>query len=161
MKAFWFHGLLFLGVCALLTSCSGGPGQGADAAAPAGAEGELLLNLCPEEGCRVEVTAAERQGEELLLSLQANFAPDLARNHIHIYWDNFSAEQVGSDSPARFGVRQGEWAEVERTSFATSGRVSVSARGESMMICATAADLDHRVINPRQSDCFEVGELVR
>lgn len=150
---------LVLGTCALLTSCAGPDGEqnaGVEGV-PASQEGDLL---CPDRGCRVEISEAERQGSELQLTFEANFAPDLARNHFHVYWDNFSAQQVSSDAGARFGVRQGEWSETDENPFTTNGATSVTVQGNSMIICVTAADLNHSVIDPQHSDCFDVGELV-
>lgn len=154
---------LVLGTCVLLTSCAGGDGEQNEGleGVPASQEGDLLLNLCPDRGCRVEISEAERQEGELQLTFEANFAPDLARNHFHVYWDNFSAQQVSSDAGARFGVRRGDWSEAEENPFTTNGATSVTARGNSMIICVTAADLNHSVIDPQYSDCFNVGELIR
>lgn len=160
MKTFSMRGLVTLGACAcaLLAACSGERESDGPAGSPD--DGEVLLNVCPPEGCRVEITAAERQAGELELSFEANFAPDLARNHLHVYWDNFSTEQVSVDAAVRFGVRQGDWAETDENPYVTGGAASVGARGESMSICATASDLNHGVIDPQLADCFDVGELV-
>lgn len=160
IKAFCLRSFLLLGTCALLISCSGVDGkQDALEETPA-SEGELLINLCPDRGCRVEISEVERQGGELQLTFEANFAPDLARNHLHVYWDNFSAQQVSVDAGIRFGVRQGDWTETDENVFVTSGATMVGARGDSMVICVTVADLNHSVIDPQHSDCFDVGELL-
>lgn len=108
----------------------------------------------------MQISEVERQGRELQLTFDANFAPDLARNHFHVFWDNFSAEQVSSDAEARFGVRQGDWSETDENPFVTKGATLVAARGDAMIICVVAADLNHRVIDPQLADCFDVGELV-
>lgn len=153
---------LVLGTCAVLTSCVGGNGEQEDVSEgmPASDEGELLLNLCPDRGCRVEILEVERQASELQLTFELNFAPDLARNHLHVYWDNFSAEQVSLDAASRFGVRQGDWVDAADDTFTTAGATSVGRRGDSMTICVTAADRNHSVINPQLADCFDVGELI-
>lgn len=143
--------------CLLLLAACSGLFPGSDEASD---QEELLLNVCPPEGCRVDIEAIDRQGSELSLTLRSNFKPSLDRNHFHVYWDNFSAEQVSEDSVLRFHVRKGDWEATEDNPYLTSGAASLESRGESMALCVTAADAGNNVIDPELSDCFDVGVFV-
>ena len=67
-----------------------------------------VANACPAEGCEIKIVDATRDGDEIAVTWEANFVPDVSKNHIHIYWDRYTADQVSSDAEAR-GVTQGEW----------------------------------------------------
>lgn len=121
-------------------------------------EGEPASNACPPEGCEIEFVSVETEGEELAVTWTANFAPDLARNHIHIYWDTYDADQVSSDAEAR-GVEQGDWLPTDAYPvLVTEGAVSVAAADGSTMLCATAADRDHAVLDSSIVNCVDVSD---
>ena len=54
------------------------------------------------------ISDVENDGDELRITWEANFTPDFSKNHIHVYWDTYSADQVSDDAADR-GVEQGEW----------------------------------------------------
>jgi hypothetical protein len=140
-------------VLVTLAAC-GGTDSGEDVA---GDEGPVA-NACPADGCTVTVTDATSAGDELEVSWDANFLPDVSRNHIHVYWDNYSAEQVSSDAEAN-GLEQGEWVPTDAyPTYTTDGAVSVGVAGSSTTLCVTAADRDHAVLDPALEHCVDVSE---
>ncbi len=119
-----------------------------------------VSNACPADGCRITITGAARRGKEIAVTWKANFVPDISRNHIHVYWDIYTADQVSSDAESR-GVTQGEWVPTDVVpTYVTGGAVSVSKRGGSTRICATAGDRDHAVINSSLVSCRDVSDLL-
>ena len=128
----------------------------APAAAAAGQKG----NACPVEGCLIEVTEAERTGDELSLTFTANFDPDVSRNHIHVYWDRFTSKQV-SNNAETVGVTKGQWVPTKVTNgFLTQGAVSLLQREGSTKVCVTAGDRNHDVIDAAKFTCRDVGAIV-
>ncbi|MEX2587405.1 MAG: hypothetical protein WD602_05345 [Actinomycetota bacterium] len=161
MKSRWIQSIGVLGALALLVSCASEGGQpDGEAQPPAGEEDAALPNACPQEGCRVSISAAEQVGDELELTLDANFEPDLARNHFHVYWDTYDAEQVSDDAERRFGVTQGDWVPTDENPYRTGDAASMRERSGSMAICVTAGDGDHNVIDPEIAECFDVTGFV-
>ena len=120
-----------------------------------------VQNACPKDGCMVEIVSAERAGKELKIKFKANYAPDVARNHIHIYWDNYTADQVTKDAASR-GVEQGNWHPTgDYPDYITQSDASVSARKKSTTLCVTAADRDHVVIDSSTQKCFDVSKQLK
>lgn len=122
-------------------------------------------NACPPDGCTIAIAAvaADPDAGELVVTFDANFSPDIAGNHFHVYWDNFEADQVSSDATDR-GVTQGDWHPTdEYPDYTTSEAMSVSERGDSETICVTTGDRDHAVIDATAVVCEDVsaplGEL--
>ena len=63
--------------------------------------------------------------------LERELGPDFSKNHIHVYWDKYTADQVSNDAAAR-GVTQGEWVPTgDYPQYVTEGAVSTSVRGDS------------------------------
>jgi hypothetical protein len=119
-----------------------------------------VANACPSEGCKIRIVDATRDAEEIAVTWEANFVPDVSRNHIHVYWDRYSADQVSSDAEAR-GVKQGEWVPTDVVpTYVTESAVAVATRGDSTMICVTAGDRDHAVIDTALVDCRDVADLL-
>ena len=117
-------------------------------------------NACPPEGCSIQIMSVEKSGSELVLTWNANFLPDVSRNHIHVYWDNFKAEQVSSDAEAN-GFDQGDWVPTSAyPTYTTEGAMSLSSRGESTTICVTAANRDHAVLDPEAVHCMDVSSNI-
>lgn len=117
-------------------------------------------NACPAEGCQIGFADIAASGDELEVTWELNFDPDINNNHIHIYWDNFSAAQVSNDATDR-GVDQGEWVPTDQgPTYVTDGAVSTSVRGESTTLCLVAADRDHNVIDETTEVCQDVSELL-
>ncbi len=125
-----------------------------DTAAPA------EQNACPAAGCVVTITEVATSGSELVVTMDANFNPDISKNHIHIYWDNFEPEQVSNDAADR-GVEQGEWVPTDAApQFTTEGVVSTSVAGESTTLCVTVGDRDHNVIDADAEYCMDVADVM-
>jgi hypothetical protein len=117
-------------------------------------------NACPVDGCRIEITKAEKSGTELRLTWKANFKPNFAKNHIHVYWDKYTADQVSNDAAAR-GQVQGEWVPTaDYPVYVTGDVVSTSKRGTSTKVCVTAGDRDHNVIDSSIVNCRDVADLL-
>ncbi|MGZ8578041.1 MAG: hypothetical protein ACXWWX_00770 [Actinomycetota bacterium] len=117
-------------------------------------------NACPADGCAITIVDVAPEGEELAITWEANFQPDTSKNHIHVYWDTYSADQVSSDAEAR-GVEQGEWVPTaDYPRYVTESAVSVSERGDSTTVCVTAGDRDHAVIDATIVDCMDVSDLL-
>lgn len=148
--------LLFVGA-----ACgSDSDGSSADSTAAAGAGADEAQNACPSDGCVITITDVAAEGEELLVTWDANFAPDVSKNHVHIYWDTFSADQVSGDAADR-GVTQGEWVPTgDNPTFVTEGAVSTSVAGTSTTLCVTASDRDHNVLDSSIVNCFDVSSLL-
>jgi hypothetical protein len=131
---------------------------GADTAAGAGDTSEAGAgNACPPDGCTIAIAAigADAGAGELVLTFDANFSPDIAGNHFHVYWDTFEADQVSSDAADR-GVTQGDWHPTdEYPDYTTTEATSVSQRGESATLCVTAGDRDHAVIDATAVNCVD------
>jgi hypothetical protein len=117
-------------------------------------------NACPVEGCVVKITNVVRDGKELKVTWHANYTPKVSRNHIHIYWDTWTADQVSNDAASR-GVKQGEWVPTDAyPTFVTEGAVSVTKRGKSTTLCVTAGDGNHDVIDSSIVNCRKVANLL-
>ena len=117
-------------------------------------------NACPVDGCQVRITAAERAGDEIRLTFEANYTPDVSRNHFHVFWDTYSAKQVSVDAQSRFGLAVGDWVPTADNPFTTTGPASVRMRGQSTTLCVTAGDRNHNVIDPGLVDCRDVSALL-
>ena len=119
-----------------------------------------VANACPAEGCQIKIVDATRQGDEIAITWEPNFVPDVSRNHIHVYWDRYTADQVSSDAESR-GVSQGEWVPTDAVpTYVTGSAASVATRGDSTTICVTAGDRDHVVIDASLVDCRDVADLL-
>ena len=119
-------------------------------------------NACPIDGCRIEITKATKAaGGEISLDFSANFAPDESKNHIHVYWDRYTSQQVSGDAATRFNVKQGDWIPTATVAgFVTEGAVSVTVREQSHTVCVTAGDRNHNVLDPSITNCRDVGDLL-
>ena len=138
---------------------AGTEGGGATATTEAASAGGAA-NACPPDGCTITIVDVVPSGEELEVTWEPNFTPDVDRNHIHIYWDIYTAEEVSSDA-ADNGLEQGEWVPTaDMPTYVTEGAVSVTTRGESTTLCVTAADGDHAVIDAALVDCRDVSDLL-
>ena len=123
-------------------------------------EGAATQNACPAEGCTIDFGELSKSGDEIEVTWVINFDPDINNNHIHIYWNNFTAAQVSNDATDR-NVAQGEWVPTDTApSYVTSGAVSTSVRGASTTLCLVAADRDHNVIDEGTEVCKDVSDLL-
>ncbi|MEP6973147.1 MAG: hypothetical protein ABI869_03270 [Actinomycetota bacterium] len=136
------------------------PGSGATATVAVPASTAPVANACPADGCKIKITDVARAGDEIAVTWDANFVPDVSKNHIHVYWDIYTSDQVSSDAESR-GVTQGEWVPTDAyPTYVTGGAASVTKRGDSTTICVTAGDRDHVVIDSSIVDCRDVSDLL-
>lgn len=144
-------------VLVLVAAACGGDDAASDGNGDDGGTDDApVANACPSEGCEVRIVDVSSSGEELEVTFDANFLPDVSRNHIHIYWDTYTADQVSSDAESR-GVAQGDWHPTDAfPSYITESAASVVNRGDSTTLCVTAADRDHAVIDSSVVHCMDV-----
>lgn len=157
-----FTSALVLSLALLASACGSDSGDATDDAAESETadEGSATQNACPSEGCTIEFGELTKSGDEIEVTWEINFEPDLNNNHIHIYWNKFTAAQVSNDATDR-GVDQGEWVPTDLTpSYVTEGAASTSVRGDSTTLCLVAADRDHNVIDEGAEICRDVSDLL-
>jgi hypothetical protein len=141
------------------TACGGSSGK-SSASTSSSAARSSLPNACPADGCKVRIVSVSGAGTEMKISFDANYSPDVSRNHFHVYWDTFTAKQVSDDAEPRFHVTQGAWVPTGDNPFTTTDAVSVSVRKGSTTVCVTAGDRNHNVIDPALFDCRAVADLL-
>jgi hypothetical protein len=119
-----------------------------------------MANSCPVDGCLVTITSVEKAGEELSVTLEANYQPDNARNHLHMWWgEQYEVRQVGRNASSEHGVEQGKWhRHDDYPVYITSGAASIAVRDGSTTLCVTAADRGHNVIDAEQFHCMDVSQ---
>ena len=115
-------------------------------------------NACPVDGCEVKIAAVEKDGDELRLTLEANYTPDMSRNHIHVWWgENFTVQQVSNNAEPVHHVKQGEWhPTADYPVYVTQSAVSTSVRGGAKSICVSAGDRNHDIIDITKFSCMDV-----
>ena len=115
-----------------------------------------VANACPVDGCEVKIVSVKSSGNELALSFEANFKPDVSKNHLHVWWgENYDVKQVGRNAKA-FGVEKGKWhRHDDYPDYTTTGAASTSIREDAVTICVTAADRDHNVLDADLYHCVD------
>ena len=123
---------------------------------------ETLPNACPVDGCIVQITEVKAAGEELELTFQANFTPDVAKNHFHVWWgENYTVKQVGRSAETEHGVTQGRWhRHDDYPIYITTGAASTSVRGEAKTVCVSAADRNHNILDVTIYHCVDAGNFL-
>jgi hypothetical protein len=123
---------------------------------------DALPNACPVDGCTVKIIAVKRSGDELQLTLEANYSPDISKNHIHVWWgDNFKVDQVSNDAETVHHVKQGEWHPMaDYPSYITQSAASMKVRGNSKTICVSPADRNHNIIDVKIFQCVDISNLL-
>jgi hypothetical protein len=119
-------------------------------------------NACPVDGCQIRITSIEKAGDELRLILEANYKPDMSRNHIHVWWgENFDVKQVSNNAETVHGVKQGTWHPTdEYPVYVTQSGASVAERGDATSLCVSAGDRNHDIIDVALLDCESVANLL-
>ncbi|MFN0193385.1 MAG: hypothetical protein ACKVP5_15665 [Aestuariivirga sp.] len=122
------------------------------------AAAEELANACPVDGCEVKIVSVNKSGAELALTLEANFKPDVAKNHVHVWWgENYTVEQVTNNAEPVHKVKQGEWHPTdEYPSYITQSAASVSVRGSAKTLCVSASDRNHDILDTKKFHCMDV-----
>lgn len=151
-----------IGVAAvLLLAACGSDDDSSDAAATDEGGETTAANACPVDGCTITITEVAVADDELEITWESNFDPDVARNHIHVYWNTFDPEQVSNDAETTHSVEQGDWVPTDANpTFVTEGAVSTEVRGDATEVCVTAADLDHNVLDVSIENCRDISELL-
>ena len=141
------QGALILGAVTLLF--------GADAAAQS-----EMPNACPVDGCEVQIVSVAKDGDELIVTYEANFTPDVSKNHFHAWWgDSYSVEQVGRNAQSEFNAVQGRWhRHDDYPSYVTKEAASTAVREGGTTLCVTAADRDHNILDATKYHCVDVQE---
>lgn len=130
--------------------------------APASLSAADMPNSCPVDGCEVSILSAESAGEELKITLKANFTPDNARNHLHMWWgEHYDVKQVGRNAKSEFGAEQGKWHRHDSyPEYTTTGAASVAIREGATTLCVTAADRDHNVLDAQLLHCVDMSSYL-
>ena len=119
-----------------------------------------MPNACPVDGCDVKILEVTRAGDELALTLESNFTPDVSKNHFHVWWgENFTVEQVGRNAQTVHGVKQGRWhRHADYPTYITQGAASTSVRGDAVTICVSPADRNHNILDVKVLHCVDVSD---
>lgn len=121
---------------------------------------ESLPNACPVDGCDVRIIDVSKTGDELQITFEANFTPDMSKNHFHVWWGElYTVEQVSNNAEPAYGVKQGDWHPTDEfPTYVTQSAASVSVRNDARTLCVSAADRNHDILDPKIFNCVDVGE---
>ena len=119
---------------------------------------ENLPNACPVDGCEVKIAAVSKAGDELQVTFESNFKPDISKNHFHVWWGElYSVEQVSNNAEPTYGVKQGDWHPTDEfPTYITQSAASVSVRNGAHTLCVSAADRNHDILDPKVFNCVDV-----
>jgi hypothetical protein len=119
-----------------------------------------MPNACPVDGCVVKILEVRKSGEELEITFDSNFTPDVSKNHFHVWWgENFTVEQVGRNAQPVYGVKQGRWhRHADYPAYITQGAASTGVRGDAVTICVSAADRNHNILDIKAYHCVDVSD---
>lgn len=132
----------------------------AAAVACGGALAADMPNACSVDGCQVKIIGVKPAEGELELTFEANFGPDNAKNHLHVWWGElYTAKQVGRNAEPVHGVEQGRWhRHADYPVYITQGAASTAERGDAVTVCVTAADRGHNVLDAELHHCVDASE---
>jgi hypothetical protein len=123
---------------------------------------DTMPNACPVDGCTVKIVGVQKSGDELQLTLESNFTPDMSKNHVHVWWgENYKIEQVSNNAEPVHHVKQGEWhPTADYPAYTTQSAVSTTVRNGAKTICVSPADRNHDILDVKVSHCVDVsGQL--
>lgn len=138
-----------IAVCApVIAAALGGAGQALAQ--------ESMANACPVDGCEVRIVAIEPAGDELKITFEANFKPDVSKNHLHVWWgEQYDVKQAGRNAGS-FGMEKGKWhRHDDYPEYVTTGAASTSIRNGAVTVCVTAADRNHNVLDANLFHCVD------
>lgn len=123
---------------------------------------ETMPNACPIDGCIVKITDIAKAGDELELTFDSNFQPDVSKNHFHVWWGElYTVEQVGRNAQSTFGVEKGRWhRHDDYPKYITTNAASTSMRDGATTICVTAADRGHNVLDAKLFHCVDASDYL-
>lgn len=115
-------------------------------------------NACPVDGCEVTIVGIQKAGDELELAYEANFSPDVSKNHIHAWWGEiYTVEQVSRNAETVHGVDQGRWhRHDDYPTYVTTEAASTAVREGATTICVSPADRDHNILDVSLYHCVDV-----
>jgi hypothetical protein len=122
-----------------------------------------LPNACPVDGCTVKITGVKKAaGGELALTFEANYMPDMSKNHIHVWWgENYKIEQVTGNAETVYHVKQGEWhPTADYPAYTTTSAASTAVRGSAHTLCVSPADRNHDILDVKVFQCMDVSEYL-
>lgn len=124
--------------------------------------GDDMPNACPIDGCMVKIVAVAKAGDELELTFDANFKPDVTKNHFHVWWgEQYTVKQVGRNAKSAHGVEQGRWhRHDDYPKYVTKSAASTSMRDGATTLCVTAADRGHNVLDATLYQCVDVSSYL-
>jgi hypothetical protein len=117
----------------------------------------VMPNACPIDGCIVTIAGVTKAGDELELTFESNFTPDVSKNHFHVWWGElYKVQQVGRNAQSTFGVEKGRWhRHDDYPKYVTTNAASTSMRNGATTICVTAADRGHNVLDDKLYHCAD------
>ena len=120
-------------------------------------------NACPVDGCKVTIVSAEKDGDEVKVVFDANFTPDMSKNHLHVWWgENYDVKQVSNNAETEHKVKQGDWHPTDiYPDYTTQSAVSGATRGDATSLCVSAADRNHDILDPAEFHCVSVAEQLK
>lgn len=121
---------------------------------------ESLPNACPVDGCEVKIVDVDKAGDELQITFESNFQPDMSKNHFHVWWGElYTVEQVSNNAEPTYGVKQGDWHPTDEfPTYTTQSAASVTLRTGTRTLCVSAGDRNHDILDPKVYDCVDVGD---
>lgn len=121
---------------------------------------DSMPNACPIDGCIVKITSIAKAGDELELTFDSNFQPDVSKNHFHVWWGElYTVEQVGRNAQSTFGVEKGRWhRHDDYPTYVTTNAASTAMRNGATTICVTAADRGHNVLDAKLFHCVDASD---
>jgi hypothetical protein len=121
-----------------------------------------MPNACPIDGCSVKITGIATPGDELELTFEPNFQPDVSKNHFHVWWGElYTVEQVGRNAQSTFGVEKGRWhRHDDYPKYITTNAASTGMRDGATTICVTAADRGHNVLDAKLYHCMDASDYL-
>ncbi|WP_424926658.1 hypothetical protein [Amaricoccus tamworthensis] len=119
-------------------------------------------NACPVDGCTAYFTTASNNGEEVTLTVESNFLPDMSKNHFHIWWgENFTVQQVSANAETVSNVTQGDWHPTsEYPNYTTASAASTTVRNGATTLCISPADRNHDILDFNQVHCVDLAEIL-
>jgi len=129
-------------------------------AAPVATAADSMPNACPVDGCEIKIKDVKPSEDELAVIFEANFTPDVSKNHIHVWWgEKYTVEQSGRGAKPVFGVEKGAWhRHDEYPAYVTQGAASTSVREGAVTLCVSAADRDHYILDVKTYHCVDVSD---
>lgn len=130
--------------------------------AAAAAQDRPSSNACPVDGCKAGIVSAVKVADELLIRFEANFLPDISRNHLHVWWGElYDVAQVSNDAETRHGVAQGDWHPTDSyPEYTTHSAASTTVRKGATTLCVSPADRNHDILDVKIFDCRSVANLL-